>query len=97
MKKLTVVILAVLMFVGIAYAETQDTKDWQSDVSKKTAGAVTDTAESAVDNTANIAQTSVTDTGSTPATAIDAVKDTGDTALKGADKALKTLTGNDER
>lgn len=95
MNRIISAILALFLSSAVAHAEVRDTREWQSDVSKKTAIAVTDTAKSAVDNTVNIAETSVKDTAYAPKTAIDAVKDTANTALNTTDRALKTLTGED--
>jgi hypothetical protein len=65
------------------------------DVGTETVGTVTSTAKSAVDGTAKVVETSVSDTVAAPKTAIQAVKDTANTALKGADAAMKAITGED--
>ena len=97
MKRYVLVVLAVLMCTGAAYAACSCPRCCpKGDLGQKTVGAVTGTAQSAVCETGNIAQASVSDTVSTPMTAIQAVKNTASTAVCGADAAIKALTGEDQ-
>jgi len=95
--RIMAVMLAVAVCVAAAYAADKGTKTQPGDLGTKTVSVVTDTTQSAVSGTANIAQTSVKDTVSTPMTAIQAVKDTGATAVVKADAVLKTITGEDKQ
>lgn len=96
MKKIIVVIVAVLMSAGIACAKSQNTNCCQPDNIDKTAGIVVDTTKSAVNNTACVARTSVADPISAPKAAINAVQDTSMTAMDKADDTFKSITGQDK-
>lgn len=100
MKKCIIAaVLAFFVCVGIVCAADDGAKvppkSEDKDLGAKTVSTVTDTAKSAVKGTANIAETSVKDTVAAPKTAIQAVKDTANTALNRADAVMKTITGED--
>jgi energy-converting hydrogenase Eha subunit B len=87
--KLIIVAAALLFWVGSANC-TDD-----GNLGTKTVGAVTGTAQSAVSGTATVAETSVTNTVAAPLTAVQAVKDTANTAFTKTDAAIKAFTGED--
>ncbi len=92
--RIAIAMLAALVCAGAAHAACQCPKCRQEgDLGQKTASTVTDTARTAVNGTASVAETSVRDTAAAPTTAIQAVKDTANTALIKADAAIKSLTG----
>jgi hypothetical protein len=96
MKRIVAVVAVILFgYAGIVCAADDKTNASEPNIGEKTVAAVTDTAKSAVSGTANIAQTSVADTAASPTTAIQAVKDTANTALDRTDAAIKTFTGED--
>ena len=90
--RIAAVIVAIFVSIGAAYAADNGKKVSSGDFGKKTVSTVTDTAQSAVKGTANIAKTSVNDTIAAPKTAIQAVKDTANTAFSGMDAAIKPYT-----
>ncbi|MCM8791264.1 MAG: hypothetical protein NC938_06175 [Candidatus Omnitrophica bacterium] len=94
--RIALIVLLVYVFSAVAIKAKGETKVSSEDLGAKTVNVVTDTTKSAVNGSANIAKSSVTNTVSTPITAIKAVGDTGTTALVRADKVLKTLTGEDK-
>lgn len=93
---IVVMIAAVIGLTGIGYAEQKSPASTPDEFGDKTVNTVTGTAKSAVSETGNIAETSVKDPIAVPKTAIQAVKNTANTALTGADKAMKALTGEDQ-
>jgi len=88
----TAAVLALFVCAGIAYA-ADDSAKTSSDVGRKTVDTVTDTAKSAVDGTTDTIKASVSDTVAAPETAIQAVKDTANTALNRTDAVMKSITG----
>ena len=88
---------ALLVVTGahVCAAGVQPKCPYRKNFVADTAETVTDTAQSTVRGTAEIAQASATDTVDAPATAIQAVKNTAHTALSGADKAIKSFTGQE--
>lgn len=92
-KVLAVSAAVVLVLVACGYAAIESAKNEPTDPVTGTVMTVGDTTQAAVEGTADIVETAATDTGETPMTAIDAVKDTAGAALEGADKAIKTITG----
>jgi hypothetical protein len=88
-----VVIMAIFVCTGIAFAECPCKKAPKGNFTAKTVNTVTETTQSAVTGTATVAETTVKDTVQTPKTAIQAAKDTANTALNGADKVVKSLGG----
>ena len=97
--KLIAIVIALLLCASTcAYAACNCARcagQQGGDLGTKTVGAVTGTAQSAVSGTANIAETSVTNTARAPLTAIQAVKDTANTAFTTTDAAIKAFTGED--
>lgn len=94
MKKMMVVVAALLMFVGVAHAGCCS-KHVKTNLGKEVASTITDTGKIAADGTAKVVQTSVGNTVEAPKTAIQATKDTAGTALERADAAIKTFTGQE--
>ena len=92
-KVLAVVAAVVLVWAACGYAAVTSSNDEPTDPVTGTVKTVGDTTQAAVEGTADIVETAATDTGETPMTAIDAVKDTAGAALEGTDKAIKTITG----
>lgn len=90
---MTVSLLLLFLCSGVSYASGECRCASRGDPVTKTVGTVTDTAQSAAGGTACIAQTSVANTAETPKVAIQSVKDTANTALNSADKAIKAFTG----
>ena len=95
MKVVAAIMVAIVMCAGVAYAGPCCGKSSSNDPATQTVKTVGNTAQTAVSGTSNVAETSVTDTVNAPGTAITAVKDTANTAFRGADKAIKTLTGEE--
>ena len=98
-RRMAVVILALCICAGIVYAADDSAKTPSEDrnVGRETVNTITDTTQSVVKGTADVAKTSVRDTVAVPKTAIQAVKDTANTALNGADAAIKAITGEDAK
>ena len=94
-RETAVTVIAVFVCAGIAYAADTGAEGPQTEFGKKTVNTIADTAKSAVSGTNKIAEDSVSDTIAAPGTAMQAVKDTANTALKGTDAAMKSLTGED--
>jgi hypothetical protein len=98
--KLIVIVMALLLCAStFVYAACNCARCAQGqqggDLGTKTVGAVTGTAQSAVSGTAIVAETSVTNTVAAPLTAVQAVKDTANTAFTTTDAAIKAFTGED--
>ncbi len=95
----TIIALIAVLFLssGLASAANEYKGSAQSDFGRKTVNTVTDTTKSAVTGTESIVKTSASDTIAAPGAAIQSVKDTANTALKGTDAALKVLTGEDRQ
>ncbi|GEM_PF-3959569 len=96
-KGIVLLIGAILLLAGLLYASDEYAGSAKSEFGRKTVDTVTDTTKSAVSGTEKIATTSVSDTIAMPGTAIQAIKNTANTALKGTDAAMKTLTGEDKQ
>ena len=88
--KAIVVIIAVFACAGFAYGAGSS-----DDPATETVRTVGSTAQTAVSGTVSVAEMSVTDTAETPMTALTAVKDTASTAFRGADRAIKSITGEE--
>lgn len=96
MKKMIVVIAAMLMFAGVAHAGCGCGQRSGANLGKEVASTVTDTGKSAAEGTAKVVEDTATNTVQAPTTAIQATKDTAATALERADKAIKTFTGQED-
>ena len=93
-SKLILVAMALLLCIGSAgFASCAEQGE---DLGTKTVDAVTGTAQSALSGTATVAETSVTNTVAAPLTAVQAVKDTANTAFTTTDAAIKAFTGEDQ-
>lgn len=92
-KLLVVVLLAMFVCSGLAYAAEHSTKG----PVVKAVSAVTDTAQTAVTGTANVAKTTVSDTGETAKTAVDVVGETANTAVSGTQSVVGSVTGTSDK
>jgi hypothetical protein len=92
-KVLAAVAAVALVWAACGYAAAESVKDEPTDPVTGTVMTAGDTTQTAAEGTADIVKTAATDTGETPMTAIDAVKNTAGAALEGADKTFKTITG----
>lgn len=92
------VIMCAVICAGDAYAACRcsSSAQQQGDLGTKTVDAFTGTAQSAASGTATVAETSVKNTAAAPLTAVQAVKDTANTAFSKTDAAIKAFTGEED-
>jgi hypothetical protein len=94
-RTILIAVAAVLILPSMAYAGCNCPKCAKPGFGVKATDAIAAPAQSAVNSTACIAQATVTDTASAPMTAIQATKDTANTAFNKADAAIRSFTGDE--